>query len=659
MSYYQSHSYGGGDDNDDNGEENDEEFNAEQTRQKLEQQRDCLVYLIDASPPMHQSLDGDQSAFRAAVAAAAAQYRSRIINDHRDRVAIVLYGVDKANNPLGHAAVLVLQDLDEPSAARIAQLERLAESNDYFEAEIGTTDSYSLSDALWVVNSLFSKSAKKDDHKRVFIMTNTSNPHATNPDMQRLAITRAKDLHSNGAVLYLFGLERVAAPAVSDSVQSDGDAMFGFDFEAFYKDNIIQSSDLSNDDDEDEEEARFFNASGGLAVLTQRVEQKVFKKRSVFKCPMVLGDGLEFGVRGYNLVSEVKPSTHVYLVGATNEEAMIQTSYVCKTTAQQLGKSDMDSYFLFGGQKAVFTADELAKIKNYGEPALRLIGFKPKGTILRKPYYNLKHSTFVVPDEESYSGSSSIFIQLLARCHEREKVVICSYMPRRGVSPRLVALLPQMEEYDEKGNILKPSGFHLIHIPFNDDLRKPPAPEFDIRAKVPLLEPAVKVFNDIIDKTTIKNFTVYNYPNPTLRKHYANLQAVALKRDEAEEIEDSTLPNNTAIQRRIGKFVPDLMETIPAAGDADQVPVKAAPKRKTAAAATADADDGDDDVAPKKRSKAAVADGDEEDLVKGAHSRGELNKLTIPILSAFLKQKGQVPQKRKDAIVAQVASLLD
>ncbi|KAI8620946.1 SPOC like C-terminal domain-containing protein [Chytriomyces sp. MP71] len=652
-----SYSYGGGGDGDEE-ETMDDELHAEETRQRQEQQRDCLVYLIDASPPMHVSV-GDTSPFRACLAAAAAQYRNRILNDHRDRVGIVLFGVDKADNPLGHPAINILQDLDEPSAARIAQLERLAEYNadasgspappDPFETEFGTNDSYSLSDALWVVNSIFAKSAKTDDHKRVFLMTNTSNPHATNPDLQRIAITRAKDLHSNGAVIYLFGLDRAGTDrAMEADSQNGGDKVFGFDFDAFYKGNIVQPSEEGQEDGEEEEgEVRFFNASGGLDALTQRVEQKVFKKRGVFKCAFILGEGLEFGIRGYNLVSEVKPSSYTYLVGATNEEVMVQTSYICKTTSQQLSASDMDSYYLFGGEKAVFSATELAKIKDFGEPGIRLIGFKATAVILRKPYYNLKHSVFVVPDEEAYKGSSSIFIQLLSRLFKREKAAICSYMPRRGSSPRLVALLPQFETYDSKGNVVKPSGFHMIHIPFSDDLRKPPAPSFNIQEKVPLLEPAVKIFNDIIDKTTIKNFTVYNYQNPTLQKHYANLQAVALNRMTAEDFVDSTLPSNAAIQRRIGKFVPTLMELLP--NIPEDEPAESKPKRKAPGAAGS---------AP-KRAKVDVSGGVDEEMVKKAFDGNTLSKLTVPILTAFLKQKGQVPQKKKGDLVAQVEQFFE
>ncbi|KAI9323999.1 SPOC like C-terminal domain-containing protein [Obelidium mucronatum] len=620
----------------------EDEVDLEDKKQVSEQNRDCLVYLVDASPAMHRSLDADgTTGFQACVAAAAAQYRSRIINDHRDRVGVVLFGAAKPLNALGFAGIHVLQDLDEPSAARISQLEKLSESSTLFDAEIGSTEEFTLHEALWTVNQIFSKSAKKNDHKRVFIMTNNSHPHADNADLQRLAITRARDLRDTDAVLYLFGLDR------------DGQA---FDFDYFYKENIIisgedpSSQELDDSQVEQEEETRYFNASGGLESLTQRVEQKVFKKRTTFSCTMILGDGFEFGVRGYNLVSEVKPSSYTYLVAATNEEAAIQTSYICKTTSQQLALTDMDFYYPYGGEKAIFTKEEVAQIKYFGEPGLRLIGFKPLAVILKKPYYNLKHSVFIVPDESKYVGSSSVFIQFLARVHAKQKAVICSYMPKKSTSPRVVALLPQMEEYDDKGNVLKPSGFNMIHVPFSDDLRKPEAPAFAISEKLPILEPAVKVFGEIIDKTTIKNFSVYNYPNPTLQKHYANLQAVALKRDTADDFDDHTAPNNEAIQRRIAKLVPALRDALPESNEEDDAPAKPAAKRKAAG----------DSPAPKRAKVSAVdADGGvDESVVQNAYAAGTLQKLTIPVLSAFMKKNGITPLKKKDALVGQVEEYL-
>ena len=69
----------------------------------------------------------------------------------------------------------------------------------------------------------------------------------------------------------------------------------------------------------------------------------------------------------------------------------------------------MDSYYLFGGEKAVFKNEEMAEVKSLGEPGLRLIGFKPREAIDRKLYYTTKHSSFIFPDEEVWYCTAYYF----------------------------------------------------------------------------------------------------------------------------------------------------------------------------------------------------------------------------------------------------------
>lgn len=56
---------------------------------------------------------------------------------------------------------------------------------------------------------------------------------------------------------------------------------------------------------------------------------------------------------------------------------------------------------------------------------------------------------------------------------QRDAMAICSYVLRDGAEPRLVALLPQEEQYSEWGEQLQPSGMQLINLPFADDIRYP------------------------------------------------------------------------------------------------------------------------------------------------------------------------------------------
>ncbi|KAJ1558971.1 X-ray repair cross-complementing protein 6, partial [Cladochytrium tenue] len=435
----------------------------------FQQGRDCVIFLVDASPPMHAARsDGGSTSFQNVLLCIVAYLLSKIINNDTDYAAVVLFGTRESQNSHGFEHINVYQALEAPYAKRISDLEALIKTPDAFEREIGASNDYALHEALWICNTIFSKTAKKADTKRIFILTNNDTPNAGRIDLQRSAITRAGDLHDTGTIMHLFYFDPPERR---------------FDCDAFYKEKIIKAED-------GEENFNCHDATGKLEELMRQVRQKEFKKRTAFKIPFILGDGFEFGVNGYNLFNETKISDYTYLVGATNEEAQAVTSYVCKTTAQLLSHGDMDYYYVYGGKKplvrntkkkVIFTQAELATIRSFGDPGLRLIGFKPLQSVLRKPYYNLKHSAFIYPDEVSYTGSSAVFVQLLARLVALEKAAICSFIPRKNAAPRLVALLPQLqlEEFDDRNNLIRPSGFHLIHIPFADDIRKPPAPEFD------------------------------------------------------------------------------------------------------------------------------------------------------------------------------------
>lgn len=56
-------------------------------------------------------------------------------------------------------------------------------------------------------------------------------------------------------------------------------------------------------------------------------------------------------------------------------------------------------------------------------------------------------------------------------------VAVCHYVPRSNSTLEIVYLLPQLEERDEQGNQTTPAGFHVILLPFKEDVREVPALE--------------------------------------------------------------------------------------------------------------------------------------------------------------------------------------
>jgi ATP-dependent DNA helicase 2 subunit 1 len=92
---------------------------------------------------------------------------------------------------------------------------------------------------------------------------------------------------------------------------------------------------------------------------------------------------------------------------------------------------------------------------------------------------------------QQVQGSTVAFAALLDRLLASDKVGICLWTRRNNTPPRFVALLPQVrissfkrdplalltrqaqeEELDDDGLQVNPPGFHLIPLPFSDDIRE-------------------------------------------------------------------------------------------------------------------------------------------------------------------------------------------
>jgi ATP-dependent DNA helicase 2 subunit 1 len=69
------------------------------------------------------------------------------------------------------------------------------------------------------------------------------------------------------------------------------------------------------------------------------------------------------------------------------------------------------------------------------------MGFKPISRL--KYYHNLKHASFLYPDEQSIRGSTVAFSALLSQMLKMQKMAICKYS-KSNTPPRFVALLPQV-----------------------------------------------------------------------------------------------------------------------------------------------------------------------------------------------------------------------
>jgi ATP-dependent DNA helicase 2 subunit 1 len=92
---------------------------------------------------------------------------------------------------------------------------------------------------------------------------------------------------------------------------------------------------------------------------------------------------------------------------------------------------------------------------------------------------------------------------------------------------RFCALLPQLEHYDED-HFQVPPGFHVIFLPFADDITKP---ALDYRPE-PFSQELLSLTKLLVNNLTLQDYNPKNFESPSLQKFYAHLQAHALNEPE-------------------------------------------------------------------------------------------------------------------------------
>ncbi|XP_055899573.1 X-ray repair cross-complementing protein 5-like isoform X2 [Biomphalaria glabrata] len=480
-------------------DENEEDEEGEVGSSSRLNQRDGLIFLIDASESMFDDL------FQLSLKAVKSTMQNKIISSERDLIGTVFFGTEKKDNPHDFNHIYIYQSLEQPGAQRILDLEELENNGiSTFDKDFGHSRNYSLGDAFWTCLEMFSKadSNKTMGSKRILLFTNTDDPHSGNTKLKNFAETKAFDLSSNNIVLELMHLKK------------SGET---FDFNIFYKKLLY-----INDDE-----------------LTELPDPS---------------DKIEELLQRYNLVRHCPKPTSIKLNKKDNAELVTHTKTYLQETGEVLMPQDLKKSQTYGGRKICFENDEVAEMKKFGEPGLYLMGFKP--TACLKKYFFVKPGQFIYPDENKTAGSTTLFTALLQKCLDRDVTPICKYIPGNNFPPRFVTLLPQKEEIDEHKVQVTPPGFHVIFLPFADDFRK-----LNYDAKPKATKEQIDKAKEVIKKLNFK-FSSDNFENPVLQKHWRNIEALALKRVDLEEFVDHTMPPTEALMKRAGKVLEEFKDLV-------------------------------------------------------------------------------------------------
>ncbi|KAM0125067.1 hypothetical protein ACHAO1_010780 [Botrytis cinerea] len=543
-------------------EEDEEEEEEEADEIDYRTQKDAVLFVIDVSesmltpPPPSDSKKADtDSPTLAALKCAHMIMQQRIISSPKDMMGIMLYGTEetKFKDQSGldtsvYPHCYLLTDLDIPSAKDVRALKEIVEDEE--EANkilIPTEETLDMNNLLFCANQIFTTRAPNFGSRRLFIITDKDDPHSGDKSQKSLAAVRAKDLYDIGVVIELFPIST-----------RDHE----FDRTKFY-DDIIYRDPLAEDPPIVGPNSLKSNGDG-LSLLNNLildVNSKQVAKRSLFSnLPFEIGPNLTISVNGYNVLHKQTPArrTFVWMGGEVPEKPTLETTQMAEDTARVIQKVEIKKAYQFGGSQVLFTPDEQKQLKDFGQPGLRIIGFKPQSML---PFWASVHkSTFIYPSEADYVGSTRVFSALWEKLLKDKKMGLGWYIARKNAIPAIVAILPSAEKLDPATNQqIFPAGLWLYPMPFADDLRSVAAP-------APIVAP-----DELIDNMRVvvqqlqlpkAQYDPRNYPNPSLQWHYRILQAMALEEDVPENPEDKTVPKYRQIEKRCGAYINEWGRTL-------------------------------------------------------------------------------------------------
>jgi ATP-dependent DNA helicase 2 subunit 1 len=194
------------------------------------------------------------------------------------------------------------------------------------------------------------------------------------------------------------------------------------------------------------------------------------------------------------------------------EKAQIATSSmtnIAEDNARKVEQVEIRKAYPFGGENLPFTEDEYAAIRSFGEPVIRILGFKPL-TMLPE-WANCKTAVFLYPDEVDYIGSTRVFSALHQKLLDSKKFALVCLQRRKNASPVLCAMIAGAERLDDIGDQVMAPGMWLIHLPFADDIRSHPETA-QVRAPDKLVD---RMKNIVLQLRLPKGiYDPQKYPNP-------------------------------------------------------------------------------------------------------------------------------------------------
>jgi ATP-dependent DNA helicase 2 subunit 1 len=490
----------------DNTEENGRNDDAEEEEEEVDETgyktvKDAVLFAIEVNEAMLKVPESSSnskaadtiSPLSAALKCAYHLMQQRIIANPKDLMGILLYGTELSKfydedvdmkTGYSYPNCYLLIDLDVPEADDVKTLKGFVEAENLESKQLfkPSRQPVSMHSVLFCANQVFQQRASNFASRRLFIVTNNDDPNSSNKEARVQATVRAKDLYDLGVTIELFPISTV-----------DHD----FDTKLFWDDIVYRSSPsdpeaiMHNPTTIVDKSSSKLVSGGGddgitlLQSLLSSIQSKVAPKRALFSSvPLELAPNLIISVKGYLLYKHQKPAktSYIYLGGEKPAIAAGFTEQVAEfdEVSQPVEKTEIRKAYKFGGEQITFTPEETQKLRSFGPPVIRVLGFK---SMAKLPMWaNVKNATFLYPSEEDFVGSTRVYSALYQKLRKDDLFALTWFVPRKNAAPVLAAMVPTLSaDSDDKGSNLAavsatgaPQGLHLIPLPFADDIRQNP-----------------------------------------------------------------------------------------------------------------------------------------------------------------------------------------
>jgi ATP-dependent DNA helicase 2 subunit 1 len=455
--------------------------------------------------------------------------QQRIISNPHDMIGVLLYGTESSKfyeeagergGDISYPHCHLFTDLDIPSAQEVKELRALAENEEEAREVLKPSkERVSMANVLFCANQIFTSKAPNFLSRRLFIVTDDDNPHGDSKSLRSAATVRARDLYDLGVNIELFPISRP---------DHEFDTSKFYDVRhwttEFSKSKANSFQDIIYKTSPSDGEAPAYmqpdtntsTAKGdGISLLNSllsSINSRSVPKRSLFSnVPLEIGPNFKISVNGYLLLKRQEParSCYVWLGGETPQIVKGITTQMADDTAQTVEKSEIRKAYKFGGEQVAFTPEELQALRHFGDPVIRIIGFKPLSDL--PIWANVRHPSFIYPSEEDFIGSTRVFSALQQKLLKDEKMALVWFIPRKNAAPVVAAMIAGEEKIDENGVQKVPPGMWIIPLPFADDVRQNPESTMAVSP-----DPLTDAMREIIGQLQLPKGTYepQKYPNP-------------------------------------------------------------------------------------------------------------------------------------------------